>query len=105
FALLDDLQLLAVDLDVRAAVLRVEHDVADFDGHLDDPAVREQPAAADREDLAAGRLLLRRVGKQDAARRLLFGLEGLDHDVIAEGFELHLNPPSLWMFRYPTMSG
>src|SRR5438105_2127363 len=92
-ALLHDLELLAVDLDVGAAVLRVEDDVADFDGDLDHAAVREQATAADREDLALRRLLLRGVREQDPARRLLLGLERLDHDMIAEGFELHLNPP------------
>src|SRR5690349_15524842 len=83
-ALLDDLELLAVDLDVGAAVLRVDDDVAHLDRGLDHAAVGEQPAAADRHDLAARRLLLRGVRQQDAARRLLLGLERLDDDVIAE---------------------
>src|SRR3954447_23357438 len=89
-------QILTVDADLGAAVFAVEHLVAL--GHLKRDAlarVLAEPAVADREDLALLRLLLRRVGKNDAGsgRRLL--LHGLDDHTIAEWLELHRTPPPM----------
>src|SRR3982750_3393369 len=82
-------ELLAVDRDLGAAVLRVEDLVAL--GHVDRDAlvVVAELAVADSEDLAALRLLLGRIGEDDAARGRLLLLYRLDDQTIAEGLELH----------------
>src|SRR3954447_817580 len=82
-------ELLAVDGDLGTAVLAVEDLVAL--GHVDRDAlvVVAELAVADGEDLAALRLLLGRIGEDDAARGRLLLLYRLDDQAIAEGLELH----------------
>jgi hypothetical protein len=72
--LTQDQEILALDLDLGAAVLRVQDLVALGDVERDALlAFLVPPAVTDREDLAALRLLLGRVRQVDAARRgLLF---------------------------------
>src|SRR4051794_3077969 len=82
-------EVLAVDHDVRAAVLGVEDLVAlrDVDGNT--VAIVVDLALADGENLAALRLLLGGVGEHDAARRRLLLLYRLDDQAIAQRLELH----------------
>src|SRR3954463_12833781 len=87
--LAQDEQVLAVDGDVRAAVLRVEDLVALGHVERDALAVVAHLAIACGEDLAALRLLLRGVGEDDAAGSRLLLLDRLDDQSIAEGLELH----------------
>src|SRR5258708_28009586 len=61
-ALLDDLQLLAVHLDLRAGILRIKDDVACGHGGVCDPAAAEVAAPPHRADFPAGGRLLPPVG-------------------------------------------
>ena len=72
--LAQDHELLAVDLDLRAGVLAVEHLVALLHAHLAALAAVQQLARADGDDLAALRLFLGRVRQDDPAGGLLLGL-------------------------------
>src|SRR3712207_4796775 len=88
--LAEDQQVLAVDLDLRAAVLGVEDLVTLGDVEGDALlAVLVPLAVADGEDLALLRLLLRGVGEDDAGRGRLLLLDRLDDQPIAQGLELH----------------
>src|SRR4051812_27466098 len=87
--LAQDEQVLAVDDDVRAAVLRVEDLVALRHVERDALAVVADLAVAGCEYLAALRLFLRGVGEDDAAGGRLLLLDHLDDQTIAEGLELH----------------
>src|SRR5262245_16866826 len=80
-----DLDVFAVDFDVRSAVLAVDHFVADADGELAALAVFQQLAGANGDDLAALGLFLGGVGQHDAASGALFGFDGLDNDAVIEG--------------------
>ena len=69
---------LAVVCDLVAGVGREQHPVADLHLEWGALAVVQRLAFADREDLALLRLLLGGVGQDDAAGRLVVGLEALD---------------------------
>src|SRR3954447_2205658 len=84
-----DEQVLAVDGDLRAAVLRVQDLVTVRDVDRDALAVVRDLAVAYSQHLAALRLLLRGVGEDDAAGRRLLLLYRLDDQPIAEGLQLH----------------
>src|SRR5919202_6815634 len=87
-------QLLAVDLDLGAAVLAVEDLVALGDVERDALlAVLVPVAVADGEDLALLGLLLGGVRKDDAARGRLLLLDRPHDQPIAQGLELHGLPP------------
>src|ERR671928_546772 len=89
--LTQDQQVLAVDLDLGAAVLGVEDLVALRDverGAL--AGVLVDLAVADGKDLALLGLLLRGVREDDARGRRLLLLDRLDDQAIAEGLELHV---------------
>src|SRR5215218_2247562 len=88
--LAQDQQVLAVDLDLGAAVLAVEDRVAlgDIEGNALLP-VLVVTTIADGDDLTLLRLLLGRVREQEAAGGLLLLLDGADDQPIAEGLELH----------------
>src|SRR5688572_13380279 len=83
-ALAQDLDFVAADFNVGAAVFAVDHLVADLDRQLAALAAVEQLAGADRQDLAALRLLFGRVGQDDAAGSSLFGFNGFDDHTIIE---------------------
>src|SRR3954468_3619845 len=74
--------LLAGVLDLGAAVLAVEDDVADGDVERDAVAVVVDPPRADSEDGALLRLLLGGVRNDDAGGRGGLGLVGLDDDAV-----------------------
>ena len=81
---------MAVDLDIAAGVLAVDHFVADGDGEAGPLAILEQFAGAERHHVAALRLLLRRIGQDDAAGRPLFGLDRLHHHTVIERTDLQV---------------
>jgi hypothetical protein len=76
--------LLAVVLDLGAAVLAVDDDVADGDVERDAVALVVDAAGADGDDLALLGLLLGGVGDDRPGRGGLLGLEGLDDDAVLE---------------------
>src|ERR687889_683830 len=80
----EDEVLLAVVLDLGAAVLAVDDLVADGDVERHAVAVVVDAAGADREDLALLGLLLRGVRDDQAGGRGLLGLHSLDHDAVLE---------------------
>src|SRR5215213_8790710 len=80
----EDEVLLAVVLDLGAAVLAVDDLVADGDVERHAVAVVVDAAGADREDLALLGLLLRGVRDDQAGGRGLLGLHGLDHNAVLE---------------------
>ena len=84
----EDQHVLTVDRDLGAAVLAVHDLVADL--HVDGDQLAGGLGALARaygQDLALLRLLLGGVGDDQAARRGLFGLAGLDDDPILEGLK------------------
>ena len=85
--------LIAVDLDLLAAVLAVDDDVADLDVERDTLlAVVVALALADGDDLALLRLLLGGVGEDQTGLGLLLGLRRLDDHAIAQRLEIHRLP-------------
>src|SRR5512133_4132890 len=80
--------LLAVDLALGAAVLREEDAVAGLHVERPDLAVLQHLAVADGDHLALDRLLLRRVGDDDAALRLLLLLHALHDDAVLQRTDL-----------------
>src|SRR5262249_41815033 len=75
--------ILAVNLDLSAAVLAVEHRVADVERHLAALAgLFDQLAGAGREHLALHGLLAGVRRQDDAAAGHLFRLERLDDDAV-----------------------
>src|SRR5436309_5121846 len=92
--LAEDEELLAIHLDLGAAVLAVEDLVAL--GHVERGAlagVLVHLAVADREDLALLGLFLSGIGEDDATLRGLFLLNCPHDQSIAKGLELHLSKP------------
>src|SRR5690606_33516926 len=93
----EDEVLLAVVLDLGAAVLRVDDDVADLHVERNAVALVVDAARADSEDLALLRLLLRRVRDDDAGRGGGLGLTGLDDDPVLERLDVrHLMTSPSW---------
>src|SRR5215510_8482596 len=76
---------LAADLDLGSGVGREQDAVALLDRELGALAVVQHAAVADGDDLAFLGLLLGGVGQEDAAGGLLFGLDALQQDAVAEG--------------------
>src|SRR5689334_711326 len=81
-------QLLTIDGDLGAAVLSVEHLVADLDVHRD-ALVLLEAARADGDDLALLRLFFRGIGDIEPAAHLLRVVECPDDDAIGEGSHFH----------------
>src|ERR1700722_14454569 len=81
--------LFAVDLDLRARVLAEEDAVALLHVERADLAVLEDLAAARRDDHPFDRLLLGRIGDDDAPLRFLFLGQALDHDAVGKGTDFH----------------
>src|SRR5512135_423217 len=90
-----DQRLLAVDLDLGPGVLGEQHAVAGLHVERVDLAVLAELALADGDHLALDRLLLRRVGDDDAALRLLLLLDALDDDAVLKRTNLHV--PASWL--------
>src|SRR5262249_19218603 len=82
--LLHDQEFLAVELDLGARPFAEQHAIADLEVDRDQLAALVAAAGADRGDLALRRLFLRRVGNDDAAFGLLFGVDTLDHDAVMQ---------------------
>src|SRR5581483_10717806 len=82
--LLQDQELLAVDLDFGAGVLRVQHDVAFLDLGLHAVALVVQAARSDGQDGALLRLLLSGVRQHDAADRHLLPLVRADDQAVSQ---------------------
>src|SRR6202049_2744922 len=85
-----DQQLLAVELDFGARPLAEQHLIAGLDVGLDQLPGLVAAARAHGDDLALLRLLLARIGAEDAAGRLRFGLDAADDDAVVQGTELEL---------------
>ena len=86
----EDQEVLAVDGDLGAAVLRVDDGVADREVDRDELATVLGPAAGtDREDFALLGLLLRGVGNDEAAVGRLLGLCGPDDDSVLQRLQVH----------------
>ena len=77
--------LLAVVLHLGAAVLAVDHDVADLDVERDALlAILVEATGTDGQDLALLGLLLGRVRDNEAGSSGLLGVEGLDQNAVLE---------------------
>src|SRR6266508_1454099 len=83
--------LLAVDLDLGARVLRKEDAVPGLDVQRADLAVLQDLAVSDGDHLALDRLLLGRIGDDDAALRLLLLLDALHDDAVLQRPDLHVD--------------
>src|SRR5690242_6802137 len=77
------------ELDLGPAVLAEDDLVAFLEIHLDVLPVLVPSAGADGEDLAALRLLLRRVRQHDAADRGLFLVEDLHDQAVTKRLQVH----------------
>src|SRR5688572_13374837 len=87
-ALAEDQVLVAVDLDLRAAVLAVDDLVAFL--HLEGHALAVfEASSSNGEDAATLRLLLGGVREHDATRRDFLLLEHLDDHAIAQRLQIH----------------
>src|SRR6195952_29356 len=95
----EDEVLLAGVLDLGAAVLAVDHLVADVDVERDTVSVVVDATRTDAQDLALLGLLLRRVRDDQAGRRGLLGLQGLDDDPVLEGLDVDRHFRSTSTFR------
>src|SRR6266516_2953202 len=82
--------LLAGVLDLGAAVLAVEHDVADRNVERDAVAVVVEAAGADGDDGALLWLLLRGIRNDDARGSRRLGFVRLDHEAVLERFDADL---------------
>src|SRR5512136_2193615 len=88
-----DQVLLAVDLHLGPGVLAEEDPVADLHVERLQLAVLADLALAHGDHLALGRLLLGRVGDDDAALGLLLFLDALHDDAVLKGTDLHVSSP------------
>src|SRR3989454_10481238 len=81
--LFDDDVLFAIEVDLGAAVLPVDHPIADFELHWNRLALFT-PAGTDGGDLTLDRLLFRRVRDVEPALHGLCLLEWLDHHAVSQ---------------------
>src|SRR5690606_5234461 len=88
-ALLHDQQLLAVDLDLGAGPFAEQDAITGFHIERDEFTLLVAGTWASRDDLALLRLLLGGVGNDDAAGRLLLGIEAAHDDTVMEWAEMH----------------
>src|SRR3954467_7235486 len=98
-AFLHDQQVLAVEADLGARPLAEQDLVAGLDVERRDRAIIAAGAGADRDDFAFLRLFLRRVGNDNPAGGLCFGLDPADENAIMKRPETHgFNPSSIrWL--------
>ncbi len=87
--LLHDQELLAVDLDLGPRPLAEQNAVADLDIDGDELAGLVTATGADGDDLALRGLYLGGVWNDDAAGRLLLGIDALDDDAVVKRTKLH----------------
>src|SRR4051794_28114408 len=87
--LTDDQALLAIELDLGAAVLPEEDAVADLHVELLDRAVLEDLAVANSDDLTLDRLLFGRIGDDDPTLGLLLFLHSLEDHAVLQGTDIH----------------
>src|SRR5690242_13994545 len=87
--------ILALDLDLGARVLAEEHAITGLDVERANLAVLEDLTVADGDDLTLERLLLGRVGDDDAALGLVLLGDALDDEAILKGTNLHLRSPGV----------
>src|SRR5262249_36914312 len=99
--LAQDQVLLASDLDLRPAVLRVDDLVADLHVERNQLPVLVV-TLADGEHPAALGLLLGRVGKDDATDGDLLLLEDLDDQTVAQGLQIHASRLRLQLLANPS---
>src|SRR5207247_1540502 len=93
-AFLHDQVLDAVELDFGPRPFSEEHPVAHLDVDGDELAGLVASARAYGDDFALLRFFLGRVWNDDAACRLLLGLDALDDDAIVKWTEFHDLPPN-----------
>src|SRR4051794_21784650 len=99
-ATVQDEQVVAIDRDLGAAVLRVDDRVADLHVERDElTGLLRATAGTDGEDVALLRLLLRGVRDHQAAGRGLFRLARLHDDAVVEGLQVHCCPPLALLTR------
>src|SRR3954447_4623265 len=108
--LAQDQVLVGLDLDLRAAVLREDDDVVLGEVERDALALVVEGARPDGQDGAALRLLLCRVRQDDAGDRGLLLLEDFDDQAVAQGLQIHSEPPQtsgadVWHSRCMSASG
>src|ERR1043166_6511247 len=107
---LHDQQVLPVDLDLGAGPFAEQDLIAGFDVDSHQLAGLVALAGAHRQYFALLRFFLGRIGNDDAAGRLLFGIDAADHDAVMQGPKLHVQPPfcalttSAQWKRYATQS-
>src|SRR6266513_6057716 len=87
--LTQDQNVVGAELDLGPAVLAEDDLVAFLEIHLDVLPVLVPTAGADGEDLAALRLLLRRVRQHDAADRGLLLIEDFDDQTVTKWLQVH----------------
>src|ERR1700687_5575274 len=87
--LAQDQVLVEPDLDLGSPILGEDDLVALRQVHGNELSVVVPAARADREDLAALRLLLRGVRKHDAAERHLVLVEDLDDPAVTKRLQVH----------------
>src|SRR6266567_7364528 len=97
-AFLHDQVLDAVELDFGPRPFSEEHPVAHLDVDGDELAGLVASARAYGDDFALLRFFLGRVWNDDAACRLLLGLDALDDDAVVKWTEFHDLPPNPMSF-------
>src|SRR5580692_12866874 len=80
--LLHDQKVLTIELHLSARPLSEQDAIAGLDIERHELAGFVTCAGTDRDDLTLHRLLLCRVGDDDATRALLFGFKPADHDTV-----------------------
>src|SRR5947209_9331073 len=104
-----DQQLFAVEPDLGTAVLAEQDAVARLNIHRLARAVFPVFAFADGDHFALLRLLLRRVGDDDAAAHLLAFLDALHNNAVVQGFDVRRHnllrsPFSVFLPNYKMVS-
>src|SRR5437764_8217351 len=87
--LFHDDQLFALELDLGARPFAEQHAVARFDVHRLELAIIAPRTWTGGDHLALHRLFFRRVGDDDAARRLLLALDAPNQNAVVQWTEFH----------------
>src|SRR3954453_1386882 len=86
---LHDDEVLAVDLDLCAGPLPEQDAIASLHVERHELAALIASPRPGGDDLPFLRLLLRGIRNDDAALRLLFGVDAADHDAVGQGAKFH----------------